>query len=87
MRERVTWAESRGVAYLIALVRAVPWAFFGRLSMAFVEIALAVVILSTSVVLGRELRDWRTWYSDANTAHPWAPTHVPATSPVAEPRP
>ena len=87
MRERVTWAESRVVASLIALVRAVPWAFFGRLSLAFVEIALAAVILSTSVVLGHELRDWRTWYSDANTAHPWAPTHVPAISPVAEPRP
>ena len=75
------------MASVIALVRTVPWAFFGRLSMAFVEIALAAVILSTSIVLGHEMRDWRTWYSDANTAHPWAPTRTPIVSPVAEPRP
>ena len=75
------------MASLILLVRAVPWAFFGRLSMAFVEIVLAAVILSTSIVLGHEMRDWRTWYSDANTAHPWAPTRAPIASPVAEPRP
>ena len=87
MRERVTWAESRGVASLIALIRVFPWAFLGRLSMALVEIALAVVILSTSIVLGHEMRDWRTWYSDGNTAHPWAPTRAPIVSPVAEPRP
>jgi len=55
--------------------------------MAFVEIVLAAVILSTSIVLGHEMRDWRTWYSDANTAHPWAPTRAPIASPVAEPRP
>jgi len=72
---------------LIALVRAFPWAFFGRLSMAFIEIALTVVILSTSIVLGHEMRDWRTWYSNSNTAHPWAPTRPPMVGPVAEPRP
>jgi len=75
------------VASLIALVRAVPWAFFGRLSIAFVEIALAAIILSTSIVLGHEMRDWWTWYSNADTAHPWAPTRAPMVSPVAEPRP
>ena len=73
------------MASLSALVRLVPWAFFGRLSMAFVEIALAVVILSTSIVMGHELRDWRTFYAGANK--PWAPTHAPMVSPVAEPRP
>jgi hypothetical protein len=85
MRERVTSAESRGVASLITLVRALPWAFAGRLSMAFVEIALAGVILSTSIVMGHELRDWRTFYADASK--PWAPTHAPTASPMAEPRP
>jgi hypothetical protein len=85
MRARVTSAESRGVAALIALVHVVPWAFFGRLSIAFVEIVLAAIILSTSIVLGHELRDWRTWYTDAE--HPWAPTRAPIVSPIAEPRP
>lgn len=73
------------MASLIALVRAFPWAFFSRLSMAFLEIALAVMVLSTSIVLGQELRDWRTFYGDAQ--HPWAPTHAPMVSPIAEPRP
>jgi len=73
------------VTSLNALVRLVPWAFFGRLSMAFVEITIAVVILSTAIVAGHELRDWRTFYADANK--PWAPTHAPLVSPVAEPRP
>jgi hypothetical protein len=68
-------------------MRLLPWAFIRRLSMAFVEIALAFVILSTSIVLGHELRDWRTWYSDTGTTRPWAPTHTPGVSPVAEPRP
>jgi hypothetical protein len=75
------------VAILILVVRALPWAFLGRLGVAFVEVVLACVILSTSIVLGHELRDWRTWYSDAGTARPWAPTHAPIVSPVAEPRP
>lgn len=72
---------------IVTLVRALPWAFFGRLTTAFVEIVLAVVVLSTSVVVGHELRDWRTWYADTGTAHPWAPTRAPSASPVAEPRP
>ena len=72
------------MTYVIAIVRALPWAFFGRLSMAFVEITLAAVILSTSIVMGHELRDWRTFYADANK--PWAPTHAPIVSPE-EPRP
>jgi hypothetical protein len=73
------------VTSLIALVRALPWAFSGRLATAFVEIVIAAVILSTSIVMGHELRDWRTFYADANK--PWAPTHAPMVSPVAEPRP
>jgi hypothetical protein len=73
------------VSTVVTLVRAVPWAFFARLATAFVEIVIAAVILSTSIVMGHELRDWRTFYADAS--HPWAPTHAPAVSPVAEPRP
>ena len=85
MRERVTLAESLGVSTVVALVRALPWALFGRLTTAFVEIALAVVVLSTSVVVGHELRDWRAFY--AEHTKPWAPTRAPIVSPVAEPRP
>ena len=70
---------------LVTLVRALPWAFFGRLTTAFVEIVIAAVILSTSIVMGHELRDWRTFYAGANK--PWAPTHAPLVSPIAEPRP
>lgn len=70
---------------VVRLVRALPWAFCGRLAMAFVEITLAAIILSTSIVMGHELRDWRTFYAGANK--PWAPTHAPLVSPIAEPRP
>ena len=73
------------MTFLIARVRALPWAFCGRLATAFVEIALAAIILSTSIVMGHELRDWRTFYQGATK--PWAPTHAPMVSPVAEPRP
>ena len=67
---------------LATRVRLVPWAFVGRLATAFVEVALAAVLLSTSVVVGHELRDWRTWYADAR--HPWAPTAQPTVSPSRE---
>jgi hypothetical protein len=73
------------VASLIAVVRALPWALFGRLTTALVEIVLAVMVLSTSVVVGHELRDWRTYY--AEHTKPWAPSRAPVASPVAEPRP
>jgi hypothetical protein len=73
------------MATLVTLARALPWAFLGRLGTAFVEICLAVLVLSSSLVIGHELRDWRTWYGEAR--HPWAPTHPPIASPVAEPRP
>ena len=70
---------------VVTLVRALPWAFLGRLTTAFVEIVIAFAVLSTSVVVGHELRDWRTFY--AEHTKPWAPTHPPTVSPVAEPRP
>ena len=73
------------MATVDTLVRALPWALCGRLTTAFVEIVLAFAVVSTSIVLGHELRDWRTWYAD--TAHPWAPTRAPIVSPIAEPLP
>ena len=67
---------------LATLVRLIPWGFFGRLTTALVEIVLAAVLHSSSIVVGHELRDWRTWYADAN--HPWAPTAQPTVSPSRE---
>jgi hypothetical protein len=73
------------VTSVITLVRALPWVFCGRLVTAFFEIVLAALVLSTAIVMGHELRDWRTFYADAN--HPWSPTRAPMVSPIAEPRP
>lgn len=69
---------------VVALLGALPWPWFGRLATALVEIVLAAVLLSSSVVAGHELRDWRTWYADAN--HPWAPTARPTVSAAPESR-
>ena len=57
-----------------------PWSFTRRLTTALIEIVLAALLLSTSVVVGHELGDWRTWYTDAN--HPWAPTPQPTVLPA-----
>jgi hypothetical protein len=70
---------------IVALLRALPWAFVARLTAAFVEVAVAVLIVSASVVVGHELRDWRVYY--AEHTKPWAPSRAPVASPVAEPRP
>ena len=67
---------------LATLVRLIPWAFARRLATALVEIVLAAMLLSSSVVAGHELRDWRTWYAEA--VHPWAPTARPTSSPAPE---
>lgn len=69
---------------LATIVRLIPWAFFRRLTTALIEVLLAAVLLSSSVVVGHELRDWRTWYTDA--VHPWAPTARPTMSPAPETR-
>ncbi len=61
----------------IALVRRLPWALLERLAIASVEVAVAATILSGSVVIGHALRDWRAWYWDPATTHPWAPTPLP----------
>lgn len=63
---------------VVALVGALPWAFFGRVTTALVEIALAAVLLSASVVIGHELRDWRGWYADHTKL--WAPTPRPTAT-------
>ena len=69
--------------YALALVRVLPFAFFGRLAVAFAEIVVACVLVSGSVVLGHDLSDWRAWYWDADTTHPWAPTpKATATDPA-----
>ena len=67
---------------VVALVGALPWGFFSRVTTAFVEVALAAVLLSASVVVGHELRDWRGWYADHT--HLWAPTQRPTATPVPE---
>ena len=69
---------------LVALVRLLPLAFLGRLGIAFVEIVLASVVLSGSVVLGHDLRAWRAWYWDPSTLRYWNPTPSPTvTQPAA----
>lgn len=69
----------------LTLARALPFAFVARCAVALAEIAIAAVILSGSVVIGHELHEWRSWYGDPATTHPWAPTPQPSDSPVAEP--
>ena len=64
------------------IVRHVPWAFIGRLGMAFAEIVLAGSTLVGSVILGHELRDWREWYADPGTEKFWAPTPKPSAPAV-----
>ena len=70
--------------HAITLVRVLPLAFMGRLGIAFVEITLAAVVVSGSVVLGHDLAAWRAWYWDPSTLRYWAPTAAPiATVPPA----
>jgi len=66
------------VSYAVGLVRLLPWPFLGRLGIAFTEITLSVVVLSGSIVVGHELKAWREWFWDAETAHPWAPSARPS---------
>ncbi len=71
---------------MLASVRVLPLPFLGRLATAFVEIALAAVILSGSVVVGHHLKAWRDWYAAPGITHPWAPTPAPSAAPeVAAP--
>jgi hypothetical protein len=67
----------------LALVRLLPWPFLGRLAAAFVEISVAVVILSGSVVVGHYLGEWRAWYGDPATGHPWSPSAKPSATVAA----
>src|SRR5437879_2207409 len=59
----------------------------GRLLLAFTEIALAVFVVSSSVVVGHELKAWRAWYWDPETVRPWEPTPQPSPSAIAAPSP
>ena len=80
------------MTYALTLVRLLPLPFAGRLAIAFTEIAIAAVLVSGSVVLGHDLKDWRSWYAAPATNHPWAPTPKPsaiasgATQVVVAPR-
>lgn len=69
------------MTFVAPLVRLLPIPFLGRLGIAFVEIALASLVISTSVVVGHDLKQWRAWYWDPSTTHPWAPTAAPTDSP------
>ncbi|MDO8506013.1 MAG: hypothetical protein Q7S41_00225 [Candidatus Limnocylindria bacterium] len=71
---------------ILALVRLLPLGVARRLAIAFVEIVLAVVVLTGSVVVGHDLREWRTWYGDPGTAHAWAPTPAPTATAAPEAR-
>jgi len=62
------------MANALALMRLLPLPFFGRLGLALLEIVIAGSILSGSVVVGHWLGEWRAWYGDPATEHPWAPT-------------
>jgi hypothetical protein len=72
---------------LAASVRVLPLPFLGRLATAFVEITLAAVFLSGSVVVGHHLKTWRDWYAAPGITHPWAPTPSPSVLPDALERP
>lgn len=37
-------------------------AFLGRLGMALTELAVAGAIIVGAIVVGHDLREWRTWY-------------------------
>jgi len=60
----------------VVLHRALP--FTGRLGIAFTEIVLAAAVLIGSVILGHDLKEWRDWFWDQETTHPWAPTPRPS---------
>lgn len=73
------------MTFAAPLVRLLPLAFLGRLGIAFIEIALAALVISTSVVVGHDLKQWRTWYWDPSTIRPWQPTPVPTNAPSPVP--
>ena len=71
------------MTYAVTLVRLLPLPLVGRLAVAFTEITLALAVVSGSIVLGHDLREWRTWWSDSGTQHPWAPTPKPSMGATA----
>lgn len=71
---------------LLAPARLPPFDAARRVAIACAEIALAAAVLIGSVVVGHELREWRAWYGDPGTAHPWAPTPARTVSAAPEAR-
>ncbi len=66
-------------ALLVGLER-LPLAPARRLSVALVDVLFAAAVLSGAVIVGHDLREWRAWYGDPATAHPWAPTPAPSAT-------
>lgn len=69
----------------LALVRLLPARPLGRAALTLLELSLAALLLSGSVIAGHELREWRAWYGDPSTLHPWAPTPRPSPTGIATP--
>ncbi|HZP95951.1 MAG TPA: hypothetical protein VFC31_06410 [Candidatus Limnocylindria bacterium] len=69
----------------ITLVRLLPTRLVARVALAAVEVGVAAAILSGSIVIGHELREWRAWYWAPAMTHPWAPTSTPSAFPLSEP--
>ena len=62
---------------MLVVAQRVPWPFVGRLGIAFTEIVLAAAVLVGAVIIGHDLKEWRDWFWDQQTTHPWAPTPRP----------
>ena len=73
------------MTHVAPLVRLLPLSLMGRLGVAFIEITLATMVISTAVVIGHDLKVWRAWYWDPSTIRYWQPTPVPTV--VASPLP
>jgi hypothetical protein len=69
---------------IVALAQHLPVPFIARLSVALAEMVLAAAVLVGSVIVGHELKDWRDWFWDQETTHPWAPTPKPTPAETVE---
>src|SRR5436853_521302 len=61
------------MSYAATLVRLLPLALLARVAMTLTQIVVAVIVVTGSVVLGHDLRDWRAWYAEPGTTPPFAP--------------
>jgi hypothetical protein len=55
--------------------------FAGRLAMVFTELAVAAAILVGAIVVGHDLREWRTWYHGRPDYYEPSPAAPAATEP------